>query len=330
MTDGSPPSTFEAIMWGLKQHAERDFCSSSQPFQLHRHSSQLHIRLRAVGRFAQGIDVWGPVSVTGPLVMSRGRLLIRRSLRMFGTQRTTRGLNSLSRRTLSAAAFPSLKNFLYVWAIANPLLLNSSFPPEISSVKVTTSTYSFPPSAKQPGTTATIDTGDCRIGGEVSYAGGFLYPALTTNTSVGYSGIYLWKIQPVLGHDNNTRCTGGFTNLCPDITSALLRNESLLVYGGGLSSFYPTQQPDPEGNVTTVLSVAERGQFTVIWFRRLHLAEGDPTVGNIRGWRYLFVPGPEPVPVGRLHRRRAELYERREPIRRRLVFCHVWRPNGYR
>jgi len=154
------------------------------------------------------------------------------------------------------------QNGLYVWAISNPLVVNTSFPPEFSLVLVATANnYSFPQNATQPGTSALIDTDDCRISGEVTYAGGSLYAALTTGTGAGYPGILQYQIQPFLGKDNNARCTGSFTNLCPDITAAAMRNEIFLLYGGGLASYYPTQQPDPEGNVTTVFNVSGPAPF---------------------------------------------------------------------
>ena len=151
-------------------------------------------------------------------------------------------------------------NGLFVWAVANPVFVNASFPPEFSVVFLPTAVnYSVPQSATQPGTSALIDTGDCRISGEVTYNAGSLYAALTTGTSAGYPGIIQYQIQPFLGKDNNTRCTGSFTNLCPDITVAAMRNEIILLYCCNLASYYPTQQPDPEGNVTTVYNVSGNG-----------------------------------------------------------------------
>lgn len=153
-------------------------------------------------------------------------------------------------------------NGLFVWAISNPLLVNTSFPPEFSLVvPATANNYTVPPNATQPSTSALIDTGDCRISGEVTYNAGSLYAALTTGTGAGYAGVLMYQIQPFLGFDDNSRCTGSFTNLCPRITSAAMRNEIFLIYCCGLASYYPTQQPDPEGNVTTVLNVSGNGSF---------------------------------------------------------------------
>ena len=161
-----------------------------------------------------------------------------------------------------AGCFGGATNGLFVWAISNPLFSNASFPPELSAVFLpTANNYTIPQHAAQPGTSLLIDTGDCRISGEVTYNAGSLYAALATGTGAGYAGVLQYQIQPFLGKDNNARCTGGFTNLCPDITAAAMRNEVFLLYGGGLASYYPTQQPDPEGNVTTVLNVSGNGSF---------------------------------------------------------------------
>ena len=147
-------------------------------------------------------------------------------------------------------------NGLLVWAVSNPL--DTTGPgPEISVVFVpTTSNYSFPPSATQVGTSDLIDTGDVRITGEVTYGAGSLYAALTTNTPGGVAGFIQYKIQPVLNDGNNVKCTGTFTNDCADITGATISDEAVAFYGGDLSAYYPTPQPDPEGNVTTVFNVS--------------------------------------------------------------------------
>src|SRR5262249_8447528 len=55
----------------------------------------------------------------------------------------------------------------------------------------TSSTFFFPPGAQQPGCTSgpcLIDTGDVRVSGEVTYAAGALYAALTTNGTSGGAG----------------------------------------------------------------------------------------------------------------------------------------------
>ncbi len=144
-------------------------------------------------------------------------------------------------------------NGLIVWAISNPLDL-TVFGPEASGVVIGTNfNYFLPPDAAQFGIGALISTGDVRITGEVSYSGGSLYAALTSADGIGGASSILYKIQPTL-NVNDGRCTGAFLNLCPDITAATMLSENFLIYGGGNSAFYPTQQPDPEGNVTTVFN----------------------------------------------------------------------------
>ena len=161
-----------------------------------------------------------------------------------------------------AGCYLGATNGLFVWAISNPLVVNTSFPPEFSVVFLpTANNYAFPQNAPQPGTSTLIDTDDCRISGEVTYSAGSLYAALTTGTGAGYPGVIQYQIQPFLGKEDNARCTGSFTNLCPDITAAAMRNEIFLLYGGGLASYYPAQQPDPEGNVTTVYNVSGPSPF---------------------------------------------------------------------
>ena len=163
-----------------------------------------------------------------------------------------------------AGCFGGAINGLFVWAISNPVFVNASFPPEISVVFLpTANNYTIPQNAAQPGTSLLIDTGDCRISGEVTYSAGSLFAALTTGTGAGFPGTIHYEIHPFLGKDNNTRCTGGFTNLCPDITAAERENEIFLLYCCGLASYYPTQQPDGERNVTTVLSMSGNGSFPV-------------------------------------------------------------------
>jgi hypothetical protein len=130
----------------------------------------------------------------------------------------------------------------------------------------TSSTFFFPPGAQQPGCTSgscPIDTGDVRVSGEVTYAAGALYAALTTNGTSGGAGAarYLWfKIQPFL-NDNDSRCTGTFTNKCPEITGSQELNEVCNFCTSGFSSsgaqYYPTVQPDPEGNVTVVANFSD-------------------------------------------------------------------------
>ncbi len=165
-------------------------------------------------------------------------------------------------------------NGLIVWAVSNPL--DTTGPgPELSAVFVPTFfNYFFPPFAGQQGLPLSIDTDDVRISGEVTYGGGSLYAALTTADGTGAASSIMYKIQPVLGLDDNVRCTGGFTNFCPFLTNATMINENFLFYGGGFSAYYPTQQPDPEGNVTTAFNFSGPTAFGSSCFISQRVTQG--------------------------------------------------------
>jgi hypothetical protein len=148
-------------------------------------------------------------------------------------------------------------NGLYLWAVSNPLISPGSPGPEISRVAVATvHSYTMAPSAIQAGSDATIDTLDTRISGEVTYASGALYASLNTANGSGGAGALLFKYQPFLNRNNDKKCpsTSSFYNQCPDIVSARALDEPFLNYGGTSSAFFATQQPDLEGNTTTVFS----------------------------------------------------------------------------
>ena len=171
-------------------------------------------------------------------------------------------------------------NGLIVWAISNPLVVTSTPGPELSGVVVpTTFNYFLPPNASQGGTTALIDTGDVRITGEVSYSAGTLYAALTSNFGSGRAGAILYQIHPVL-NVNDSRCTGAFLNDCPQITTASMRNESLLFYVIPFSAYYPTQQPDPEGNVTTVFNFSGDASSTFAFGSTAYISQRVTQASN--------------------------------------------------
>src|SRR5262249_34640586 len=147
-------------------------------------------------------------------------------------------------------------NGLIVWAVSNPFGFASGGPgPEFSEFTVpTANNYCFPPAASQPGGANTIDTGDNRISGEATYGSGVIHAAVAaTNGSGGIASI-IYQLSPALNTNDNSRCTGSFANLCPQITGATIRKESVLNYGGTSGAYYPTPQPDLEGNVTTVFN----------------------------------------------------------------------------
>jgi hypothetical protein len=161
-------------------------------------------------------------------------------------------------------------NTLIINAVSNPLFVSPITPPEFSQVTIATvHSYFLPPAAMQPGCTSgpcLIDTGDVRISGEVTYASGSLYGALTTDGTGSGKGEahFMWfQVKPFLNDNNNTVCplSGPFANKCPDIIGAEELNE--VCYGctsGFLNAgavYYPTVQPDPEGNVTVVFNYSD-------------------------------------------------------------------------
>jgi hypothetical protein len=159
-------------------------------------------------------------------------------------------------------------NTLVIFALSNPLDLTGTGPEVSLVLQPTVSTFFFPPGAQQPGCSSgpcLIDTGDVRISGEVTYAAGALYGALTTNGTSGGAGAarYLWfKVHPFL-NDSDPRCTGAFLNRCPQIVGAEELNEVCNFCTSAFSSsgaqYYPTVQPDPEGNVTVVANFSDSG-----------------------------------------------------------------------
>ncbi len=156
-------------------------------------------------------------------------------------------------------------NGLVVWAVSNPLVISGSPGPEISGVVIPTArNYSLPPAANEPGKANAIDTGDTRISGEVTYAGGSLYAALGTAAAGPGATVTWYRINPVL-NDGNSRCTGAFANACADITSATSINEEecYLCSGRGASgsNFFGTLAVDSEQNTTLVYNYSDNNTF---------------------------------------------------------------------
>jgi len=122
--------------------------------------------------------------------------------------------------------------------------------PELSSVQFNTvNAYTIPPNASQPGANNNIDTGDARIGGQVTYNAGHLHAALTSGNASGASDAIVYKVRPIL-NTGAARCAAA---ACPQITSAAIEDESIRSYGSNFA-FFPTPVPDFEGNVTTVFN----------------------------------------------------------------------------
>ena len=140
-----------------------------------------------------------------------------------------------------------------------------------------TNTYSLPPGSTQKGTATLIATGDTRISGTAMYAAGSIYAALTTNVggSPAEPGIILYEVQPFVD-------TSGGTN-DGKIVSAKILNEIALNGGASTGLFYPVQQPDPEGNVTTVYGLAGTNNFASVAYlsRRAGQTTGTVPDGGI-------------------------------------------------
>jgi hypothetical protein len=157
---------------------------------------------------------------------------------------------------------------LVVWAVSNSLVAPGSPGPEVTGRVITTAnTFSLPPNARQPGCTSgacLIDTGDVRISGQAVYSEGSIYASLNTKASAGPGSTVIWyRIDPQL-NDNDSRCGGAFTNKCPQITSAIIREEECYFCGGrGVngSNYYGTLSLDSEGNSTIVYAYSDDSFF---------------------------------------------------------------------
>jgi hypothetical protein len=126
-------------------------------------------------------------------------------------------------------------NQLVVWTLAGAVGSQT-----LSGIGITTTNnYNFPPNASQPGSPNSVDSNDTRISGMAMYSSGSIYASLTTNGGSGQPGIILYQIHP-------------YTNSTAGISSAPILNE--IVMSGSNSWFFGTQQPDAEGNVTTVFN----------------------------------------------------------------------------
>jgi len=131
---------------------------------------------------------------------------------------------------------------LVVWAIKDgvPAARHSS---SLTGLGVGTASYAAPPNAPEPGLAGgrsdSINTGDCRISGELTYCSGNLYASANDTY-----GVRIWTVRPYLTD-------------AQAITSATLLNDIAFGTGGfagGAQAFYGTPQPDSEGNVTLVYS----------------------------------------------------------------------------
>jgi hypothetical protein len=151
-------------------------------------------------------------------------------------------------------------NGLVFWAFSNNLQASGSPGPELSAVGVSTANnYSLPANANEPGCAGCIDTGDVRISGTPTYHAGMISASLNTNGSDAHSHA-LWFQGRVFLNDNDARCTGAFTNTCPQITGAQLLNEDCYFCGGqgtNGSTYYAALAPNIGGDLTMIFNYSD-------------------------------------------------------------------------
>jgi hypothetical protein len=177
--------------------------------------------------------------------------------------------------TSENGSFRDPKNGLVVWTIHNPL----SNPTLTGIVVPTANDYSTPPLATQPGSPNSIDGGDNRISGMVFYMAGSLYASLTTDGGGGQPACLLYQIQPFVNSSDGS------------IASARVLNE--IFFGGGANSwYYCTQQPDAEGNVTTVYNFSGPSNYASLGF--VSRRSGQPT-GSLPDGGIILVSGSGPA-----------------------------------
>ncbi len=186
-------------------------------------------------------------------------------------------------------------NGLTLWAISNPFGFVSGGPsPELTGIVIgTANNYSQPPSASQPGSANSVDTGDLRISGEATYQSGSIYAAHSAANGAGGIMSILYRVQPKL-NANDSRCTGNYVNLCPQISGASILNETVLNYGGTAGAYYAVQQPDLEGNVTTAFTYSGAGSYPGLAYISQRATQGNSFVDNgyfLIGGQALYTQG---------------------------------------
>lgn len=137
--------------------------------------------------------------------------------------------------------------------------INGGPSPEFSGILVPTAhNYQFPYQEVTP-CCALTNTSGTSIGSSVQYNAGSLFAALETGDTVRNTieNSPLWfELHPVLG-GSNPRCSGAFTNACPDLASVEVRQEDCFVCGGwanGGSADLAALQPDADNNLTMVFT----------------------------------------------------------------------------
>jgi hypothetical protein len=106
----------------------------------------------------------------------------------------------------------------------------------------------------------------------------------------------LWfAVRPFL-NGSNPRCTGSFLNRCPDIVGIKEINEVCWACGSSGEWYFPTVQPDPEGNVTVVFNFSNSGTFPESAYASSRVTQSfgtqpDPGIilqGGLATYNFLF------------------------------------------
>jgi hypothetical protein len=144
--------------------------------------------------------------------------------------------------------------------------------PTLTGVQVATANnYFLPPSASQVGLANSIETNFTNISGMAFAVGDSIYASLNTNGGGGEPAYYLYQVQPFLD-----AATG-------NVVSARILNE--IFHGGGSNAFYyATQQPDLQGNVTTVFNFSSSTSHASLAYASRRAAQPvgtEPDAGNI-------------------------------------------------
>lgn len=128
-----------------------------------------------------------------------------------------------------------------LWAIANP----ASGTPTISSVIVSTRTYTMPPQADEPGCAACIETLDTRISATPIFRDGLINFALETGVGNGTQTVpgVLWgQILPTV-------------NDAGAITTAAKIQTGILAFHGDVAASFGALMPDADGNLFMVFEL---------------------------------------------------------------------------
>jgi hypothetical protein len=136
-------------------------------------------------------------------------------------------------------------NGLWVFAFYNTISGSAVFSGASAG---TAHNYFLAPNAPQPGCTSgscLINTPPPGITGTVNYSSGQIYPTITTGGGFTGAGVLFWQVHPTL-------------NDADQVTSVSILNEICLCgFTDSGSAYYPTVQPDSEGNFTMVYNFSD-------------------------------------------------------------------------